>query len=166
MWCVHFVIYKFWRSCSSELHFYWSITVPIHIDLWLPGLTGDSNGNNLYIPNCMCNLSQFIIYLIPTSTKSITLPHIFTPDAVSSFGIWSVVVINSGNIFTAYSYLCVRHWRYVTRAYLEVVIPGILFKDITAFSPRLIQLLATTVLLALSFYRIQTQVNISETVYQ
>ena len=71
----------------------------IHVDLWLPGLTENSNGNKLYLMNCMCDLTQFFISSVTASIDAGTLAEIFMADVVLSFGMYFVVVIDYGSTF-------------------------------------------------------------------
>ena len=103
--CAHCVSYNAWCTRSSELYFSWHVTVPfwiIHVDLWLPGLTENSNGNKLYLMNCMCNLTQFVISSVTTSIDDGTLAQIFMADVVLSFGVCSIVVIKDGSTLKSF----------------------------------------------------------------
>ena len=100
--CAHCVSYNVWRTRSSELHFSWPIIVLfwiIHVDLWSPGLTEDSSGHKIYLLNCMCALTQFIVSSITTNTDSCTLAQVFMSEVVLTFGMCSMVVIDDGSTF-------------------------------------------------------------------
>ena len=79
----------------------------IHVDLWLPGLTENSNGNKLYLMNCMCDLTQFFISSVTASIDAGTLAEIFMADVVLSFGMCYVVVIDDGSTFkSVFIFMC------------------------------------------------------------
>ena len=90
-WVAAYALYisNVWRTWSSKLHFSWPITVPywiIHTDLWSLRLTEDINGQELYLLSCMCDLTQFFISSITTSTDTCTLAQIFMSEVFLSFG--------------------------------------------------------------------------------
>ena len=78
--CAHFVSHNIWRSNKSEIHFSCPITVPfwtMNVDLWLSGVTLDTEGNKINLMNCMCDITQFVVLSPTTSTKSTVLSKIF-----------------------------------------------------------------------------------------
>ena len=100
--CAHCISYNVWRTRSSELHFSWHVTVTfwiLQVDIWSRGLTLDSDRSKIYLLNCMCDLTQFVVPSLNTDIDTSTLAQIFMSDVVLSFGMCSVVVIDDGTTF-------------------------------------------------------------------
>ena len=56
-----------WRTRKSELYFSWPITSPFystHVDVWMPGKLFNEMGKTLQLMNCMCDLTQFFIFIL------------------------------------------------------------------------------------------------------
>ena len=71
----------------------------MHVDIWSPGIIETDDGNEGYLMNWMCDLTQFIISSVTHFTDAATLAHIFMSDVVSIFGMFCVVMIDDGSTF-------------------------------------------------------------------
>ena len=94
--CPHCASYNVWRTCSSELHLSWPVTVPfwiIHVKLWSPGQTIKSSGSKISLLNCICDLTQFIVSSVVNNIDASSLAHTFMSDVVLTFGMCLAVVI-------------------------------------------------------------------------
>merc|ERR1711884_245058 len=100
--CAHCNAYDHWRSGKSELHFSWPVTSPfyiLHCDLWQPGHLVDSSGDTIFVLNCMCDLTQFVISSLVTDPTASSLAKIFMENVVLSFGMVAVVVVDADSKF-------------------------------------------------------------------
>ena len=71
----------------------------MHIDLWQPGNLVDASGKKIYLFNCMCDLTQFVISNVVENPNAALLAKSFMDNVVLTFGICSVVVVDSDSKF-------------------------------------------------------------------
>ena len=71
----------------------------MHYDLWIPGKLMDESGKTLQLLNCMCDLTQFVISILFDDASSDNLGKIFMEQVVLSFGMVSVVVVDTDSKF-------------------------------------------------------------------
>ena len=87
--CVHCVSYNVWRSTKREMRFSWPMIVPfwiIHVNMWSPGATLDTEDNKSYLMNSMCDITQFVLSLSTELIESAVLAKLFMTDAIMTFG--------------------------------------------------------------------------------
>ena len=100
--CAHCCSYDIWRNRKSELYFSWPVTTPfyiMHVDLWMPGKLLEEEGRTLQLMNCMCDLTQFFIFIIVKEANSMNLGKLFMEQVVLSFGMVAVVVVDADSKF-------------------------------------------------------------------
>ena len=98
----HCISHDIWSTRMSELYLSWPITVPfwiMHADLWAPGQHEDDDGNEGYLMNSMCDISQFVISSPTTNITAAHLAKLFMVEFVLSFDMCSVMVIDNGSSF-------------------------------------------------------------------
>ena len=71
----------------------------MHVDLWMPGKLVDEEGRTLQLMNCMCDLTQFIIFTIAKEDTSMNLGKLCMGQVVLSFGMVAVVVVDADSKF-------------------------------------------------------------------
>lgn len=100
--CPYCIECNIWRKRNSELHFSWPITAPfyiMHVDLWQPGKLTTSSGKNIFLLNCMCDLTQFVVSEITESPNASILAKTFMDHVILTFGICSVIVVDADSKF-------------------------------------------------------------------
>ncbi len=91
-----------WRNRRQELYFSWPVTSPfyiMHVDLWQPGKLTDQNQKSIYLFNCMCDLTQFVISSVIKNPNSVELARIFMDEVLLTFGMCSVIVVDADSKF-------------------------------------------------------------------
>ena len=71
----------------------------MHLDLWQPGNLLDKDGKTIYLLNCMCDLTQFVVSSIVKNPDAALLAKTFMEDVILTFGICAVVVVDSDSKF-------------------------------------------------------------------
>ena len=61
--------------------------------------SSDAKGKKGYLLNSMCDISQFLVSSPTVDINAAHLAQLFVPDAIMTFGICSVIVINNGSSF-------------------------------------------------------------------
>ena len=73
----------------------------MHLDLWQPGKLTTQQNDTIYLLNCMCDLTQFVISTIVTNPNSTKLAQLFMEQVLLSYGMCSVVVVDADSKFRA-----------------------------------------------------------------
>ena len=100
--CAHCIAYNVWRNRRQEMHFSWPVTIPfyiMHLDIWSPGNVLADHKNGGHLLNCMCDLTQFVVFCILTDTTAAALSEIFMSQVVLSFGMVAIVVVDADSRF-------------------------------------------------------------------
>lgn len=100
--CAHCISHHIWRNRKSKLHYSWPVTSPfyiMHLDLWQPGNLMDKDGKTIYLLNCMCDLTQFLVSSVVINPDAALLAKTFMEDMILTFGICAVVVVDSDSKF-------------------------------------------------------------------
>lgn len=100
--CPYCIESNIWRKRKNELHFSWPVTAPfyiMHIDLWQPGKLITKSGTTIFLLNCMCDLTQFVVSEVVESPNASILAKAFMDHVVLTFGICSVVVVDADSKF-------------------------------------------------------------------
>ena len=71
----------------------------MHCDLWMPGAIHDDKGHTLQLPNCMCDLTQFVVSILVQEATARTLGKLFFENVVFTFGMVGVVVVDADSKF-------------------------------------------------------------------
>ena len=94
--------YNIWRNRRQELYFSWPVTIPfymMHLDMWSPGDVLKTRKDGGHLLNCMCDLTQFIVSCLTTTTTAEALGKLFMEDVVLTFGMVAIVVVDAGSRF-------------------------------------------------------------------
>jgi hypothetical protein len=100
--CPECIANNMWRNRRNELFFSWPVTAPfyiMHLDLWQPGRLLDENNNSIYLFNCMCDLTQFIVSTIVKNPNALELAKLFMEQVLLSYGMCSVVAVDADSKF-------------------------------------------------------------------
>ena len=71
----------------------------MHINLWHPGKLLDHIKETIYLFNCMCNLTQFVISSCVQNPDAAELAKVFMEQVLLNFGMCSVVVVDADSKF-------------------------------------------------------------------
>lgn len=96
------VSHNIWRNRKSKLHYSWPVTSPfyiMHLDLWQSDNLLDKDGTTIYLFNCMCDLTQFIVSSVVKNPDAALLAKTLMEDVILTFGICTVVVVDSDSKF-------------------------------------------------------------------
>ena len=71
----------------------------MHVDLWAPGNLVEYNGDTLQLMNTMCDLTKFVVSILVEEATSEMLGKLFMEQAVFTFGMVAVVVMDADSNF-------------------------------------------------------------------
>ena len=100
--CAQCIDYDVWCNKKSELYFSWPVTTPfyiMHVDLWMPGKLVDDTGNTLQLMNSICDLIQFVVFILVSDARAETLAKLFMEQVVFTFGMVVVIVVDADSEF-------------------------------------------------------------------
>ena len=71
----------------------------MHLDIWSPGNVLNEHENGGKVLNCMCDLTQFIVFCMLIDTRAKALSYFFMEQAVLTFGMVVVMVEDTDSNF-------------------------------------------------------------------
>ena len=71
----------------------------MHLDMWSPGAVLKTRKYGGHLLNCMCDLIQFIVSCLTTTTTAEALGKLFMEDVVLTFGMVAIVGVDADSRF-------------------------------------------------------------------
>ena len=71
----------------------------MHLDIWSPGDVLKTHKDGGHLLSCTCDLTQFIVSCLTTTTKAEALAKLFMEDVVLTFGMVAIVVVDADSRF-------------------------------------------------------------------
>jgi hypothetical protein len=99
--CPHCALTNSHLQTASELMYSWPLGSPfaiLHVDLWKPGDTIDSD-DHISLMHCMGNMTQFVNMVPTTDIHAHTLAKILMREVPLKIGFCAMIVVDDGSIF-------------------------------------------------------------------